>query len=747
MSYTVLARKYRPQTFADLVGQEHVSRTLGNAIESGRVAHAFLFTGARGVGKTTTARLLAKALNCEQGPTAHPCNVCAACLEIATGTNMDVLEIDGASNNGVDDVRRLQETLPFRPARDRFKIVIVDEVHMLSSGAFNAFLKTLEEPPAHVKFVFATTEIHKVPVTIRSRCQRYDFRLIPHAVVAARVRTILATEQIDADDAAVALVAREAAGSMRDALTVLDQLLALGPGTSTGAAASAGERQQLHGEAVASGLGIASRDHMLGMLEALLHNDAAACLRLVHELSEQGLDMLHFARQLLEGARDLVVLRVVGAAEALVELAPDEIARAQQLSQTQERPELERLFAGLTKLVEEVGQASLPQMTLEMGLVRLAGRPPLLAVQELVERLKGLEERLSGGDPSGGAAGSGGGGGSGERSGRSPVKRAPEASGSSAAGRTARAANHAATTATHGRAEADPGTGGDPNDPGPASLSSPIDTDSFSENVEPVRPAAISQAPAASFAPPPSAAGAVPPVAMSQPSAASASMPIDAAGARASQPSAASAASGADADRARVGQRSAAAESAPPRRDPPPRSAATTAASTPPPAATTARSTTPPPAASSADLPPRSAASPALSPGEDAWQQIVKQVKASQPALGAVLDHGMPIEISPSVLRLGFEENSFFGRQAQSTNARDTLLRVAEQVLGARPTLTIGAPPTHAKISSIAQIEEDGRRVRSAAKREAALSHPNVVTAMEIFGESEGSVDVTVELE
>src|ERR1700759_3054524 len=187
MSYTVLARKYRPQTFADLVGQEHVSRTLANAIQGGRVAHAFLFTGAGGVGKTTTARLLAKCLNCEQGPTATPCNQCDPCREIAAGIDIDVLEIDGASNNGVDDVRRLQETLPFRPARDRFKIVIVDEVHMLSTGEFNAFLKTLEEPPAHVKFIFATTEVHKVPVTIRSRCQRYDFRLIPHAVVAGRV--------------------------------------------------------------------------------------------------------------------------------------------------------------------------------------------------------------------------------------------------------------------------------------------------------------------------------------------------------------------------------------------------------------------------------------------------------------------------------------------------------------------------------------------------------------------------------
>ncbi len=176
MAYTVLARKYRPQSFDDLVGQEHVARTLGNAIESDRVAHAFLFTGVRGVGKTSTARLLAKALNCETGPTPSPCNECGPCVDITAGIDVDVQEIDGASNNSVEDVRRLQESLPYRPQRDRYKIVIVDEVHMLSAGAFNAFLKTLEEPPDHVKFIFATTESHKVPVTISSRCQQDEFR-------------------------------------------------------------------------------------------------------------------------------------------------------------------------------------------------------------------------------------------------------------------------------------------------------------------------------------------------------------------------------------------------------------------------------------------------------------------------------------------------------------------------------------------------------------------------------------------
>src|SRR5690349_2722356 len=249
MAYTVFARKYRPQTFDELVGQEHVARTIGNAIATGRVAHAFLFTGVRGVGKTTTARLLAKSLNCETGPSLKPCNACGPCMDITAGRDTDVQEIDGASNNSVDDVRRLQETLPFRPSRDRFKIVIVDEVHMLSTGAFNAFLKTLEEPPPHVKFIFATTESHKVPVTIRSRCQRYDFRLIPQPVIVERIRQILKAEQIEADDEAYAIVAREAAGSMRDALTLLDQVVAFSGST-------------LLGREVSEKLGIADREHL-----------------------------------------------------------------------------------------------------------------------------------------------------------------------------------------------------------------------------------------------------------------------------------------------------------------------------------------------------------------------------------------------------------------------------------------------------------------------------------------------------
>jgi DNA polymerase-3 subunit gamma/tau len=399
MSYTVLARKYRPQTFQDLAGQEHVTRTLGNAISSGRVAHAFLFTGVRGVGKTTTARVLAKALNCKEGPTPSPCGVCDACKEITVGSDLDVQEIDGASNNSVDDVRRLQETIPFRPARDRFKIVIVDEVHMLSVGAFNAFLKTLEEPPPHVKFIFATTESHKVPITIRSRCQRYDFRLIPQSVVAERVRTILAAEGFEADEDAIAIVSREAAGSMRDALTLLDQIVAF-----SGA--------KLVGKEVATVLGIADRELLHRTAAALLAGDGAMVLDAIDQLASRGLDLLHFARGLVDLLRDVVVLRVSGKDTELVALVEEERQRAIALAGDTEPLEVQRAFHAASQLVDEMAKSTLPRTTLEMGLVRIATRPPLRSLAELVARLEAVERKTppGGGAPGGGRAPSGGGG-------------------------------------------------------------------------------------------------------------------------------------------------------------------------------------------------------------------------------------------------------------------------------------------------------------------------------------------------
>jgi DNA polymerase III subunit gamma/tau len=394
MSYVVLARKWRPMRFEDLVGQDHVARTLGNAIAQDRVAHAFLFTGVRGVGKTTSARILAKALNCtrepgsvpagvDPGPTVTPCLKCSACLEITAGSDVDVREIDGASYNGVDEVRKLQDSLPYRPARDRYKIFIVDEVHMLSQNAWNAFLKTLEEPPPHVKFIFATTEVHKVPVTILSRVQRFDFKLISTQLIARRLREVLTAESINSDDQAIAIIAREAAGSMRDAMSLLDQVIAWGG-------------DALRGEDVARVLGIASRQVLHDIAAALVGGDAARCLEIVGQLAGLGYDIAHVARDILAMLRDLVVAKVCKNPGELLDLADEEKRDVGQLSEQAELDDLLRLHQGFSQSFDDVVRSGQPRAALEMLLVRLARRPPLLPIDDLLGRLRALEQRLSG---------------------------------------------------------------------------------------------------------------------------------------------------------------------------------------------------------------------------------------------------------------------------------------------------------------------------------------------------------------
>jgi DNA polymerase-3 subunit gamma/tau len=298
--YTVLARRYRPQTFSEIVGQEAVAQSLANALKSNRVAHAYLFTGARGVGKTSTARILAKALNCVNGPTPTPCGVCDMCRSIAGGEDVDVLEIDGASNRGIDEVREIRSNVQYRPSRARYKIYIIDEVHMLTKDAFNALLKTLEEPPPHVKFIFATTEAQKIPATVVSRCQRFDFAAIPLPRMIERLRLIVEQEHLQADDEALEVLARRAAGSLRDAQSLLDQLLAFGC-------------DRLTVEQVHQLLGTAGDDRVVALADAVINADAKTALDLLDEAVASGLQLGELVDQLIAYWRDLMVVHCGGA--------------------------------------------------------------------------------------------------------------------------------------------------------------------------------------------------------------------------------------------------------------------------------------------------------------------------------------------------------------------------------------------------------------------------------------------------
>ena len=384
MSYLVLARKYRPQTFVDLIGQEHVSRTLNNAITAGRVHHAFLFTGARGVGKTSAARILAKALNCEQGPTAEPCNVCPNCTEITDGNSVDVFEIDGASNTGVDDVRDLRDNIRYLPSRARNKIFIIDEVHMLSINAFNALLKTLEEPPEHAKFVFATTEPHKIPVTILSRCQRLDFRKIGLGKVADKLRQIADAEKIDISDRALGLIARNGEGSMRDALSTLDQVIAFCGETVTD-------------EDVQGLLGMVDRRLLFDVSDAVLRRDGRKVLEALQRVDELGYSWRQFCRELIDLYRLLVLFQVIEDPSELTEVTPDELQELKTFSGQGSLEDHQRALSLLLKTEVEVAASAFPRLNVEMALIRLAALPPGRDVATLVRQLETMERRLAAG--------------------------------------------------------------------------------------------------------------------------------------------------------------------------------------------------------------------------------------------------------------------------------------------------------------------------------------------------------------
>jgi DNA polymerase III subunit gamma/tau len=388
MSYQVTARKWRPQTFVELVGQEHVARTLQNALRQSRIAHAYLFTGTRGVGKTTTARLLAKALNCDMGPTADPCNQCSLCQAITLGSSLDVLEIDGASNRGIDEIRDLREKIRYAPTRGRYKIYIIDEVHMLTEHAFNALLKTLEEPPPRVVFIFATTEPQKVPITILSRCQRFDFRKLASAEIAGCLGKIAEREGIQISAAALHWIARRAEGSLRDAQTLFDQVIAFcGPQVPDGD--------------VALLLGLAGDEQILRLMQAIVGRDPRTVLDMLSQLLQRGHDARGLCRQLLECVRDMIVVKVGTSAPGIIDRSAAETEGLQKLGAQVAVEELHTLFELLTATEMKVRESTQPIWMLEVSLIKLASLPHLQSLNTLIARLETLERRLgqfAGGD-------------------------------------------------------------------------------------------------------------------------------------------------------------------------------------------------------------------------------------------------------------------------------------------------------------------------------------------------------------
>jgi DNA polymerase-3 subunit gamma/tau len=380
-AYRVLARKYRPSDFTGLIGQEALVRTLSNAFATGRIAHAFMLTGVRGVGKTTTARIIARALNCvgpdgkRTAPTIHPCGVCEPCVAIAESRHVDVQEMDAASRTGIDDIREIIEGVRYAPASARYKVYIIDEVHMLSKQAFNGLLKTLEEPPPHVKFVFATTEIRKVPVTVLSRCQRFDLRRVETPELVAHLKAIAEKEDVAIEEGALALIARAAEGSVRDALSLLDQAIAHGEGGAIAA------------ESVRAMLGLADRGRILDLFEKLLGGRIAQALTDLSELYDRGADPLAVMQDLLETTHFLTRVKVAPGAEGFFDGGSTEARRAAEMAAKLSIPTLSRAWQMLLKGLFEVRDATRPIQAAEMALIRLAYAADLPPTDKLVRDL------------------------------------------------------------------------------------------------------------------------------------------------------------------------------------------------------------------------------------------------------------------------------------------------------------------------------------------------------------------------
>jgi DNA polymerase-3 subunit gamma/tau len=373
MKYQVIARKFRPQVFGEVVGQKPIVQTLQNAIQLNRTGHAYLFSGPRGVGKTTMARILAKGLNCATGPTVTPCNECASCKEITAGQSMDVLEIDAASNTGVDNVRELRDSARYAPSRDRSKIFIIDEVHMLSTSAFNALLKILEEPPPHVIFIMATTERHKLPATILSRCQQFVFRTISPAEIQAHLREIAAREGAKIDDRGLSYIVKAAEGSMRDAQSLLDQIISFGG-------------QDVANEDVRDVLGFIPNDILDRTVDAIVENNSRELIETVGILVDQGLNLQQYARELISRMRDLLMMKL-GLGEKVLG-GDDEKADLSRRAASFSEQDLIRYFDLLLRLENDLRWTSQPRLHLEIGLVKLAKAGHMRDIEEVIRDLK-----------------------------------------------------------------------------------------------------------------------------------------------------------------------------------------------------------------------------------------------------------------------------------------------------------------------------------------------------------------------
>ena len=387
MSYTALYRKFRPTVFEDVKGQEHIVTTLKNQIKSGRTSHAYLFCGTRGTGKTTIAKIFAKAVNCEDPVDGSPCGECAICKSIAAGTSMNVIEIDAASNNGVDSIRQIVEEVNYSPAEGKFKVYIIDEVHMLSIGAFNALLKTLEEPPAYVIFILATTEVHKIPITILSRCQRYDFRRISIDTIADRLKELTQKEQVQIEEKAVRYIAKVADGSMRDALSLLDQCIAFY------------FEQELTYDKVLDVLGAVDTEVFSRMLREILKGDAAAALGVLQDIVLQGRELSQFVTDFAWYLRNLLLIKSADGVEDIIDVSSDNLVRLKEEADLAENDTIMRYIRILSELSGQIRYATQKRILIEMAIIKLCRPAMETDTASLADRIRQVEEKLEKGIP------------------------------------------------------------------------------------------------------------------------------------------------------------------------------------------------------------------------------------------------------------------------------------------------------------------------------------------------------------